>query len=43
MIGSIELGIWYNTGTNSHLTGFSDANWAGDINDWKAPWEVASL
>ncbi|XP_075499100.1 uncharacterized protein LOC142537473 [Primulina tabacum] len=34
--GTIELGLWYTHETNSNLVGFSDADWAGDLDDRKS-------
>ncbi|XP_073271383.1 uncharacterized protein [Primulina huaijiensis] len=34
--GTIELGLWYTRETNSNLVGFSDADWAGDLDDRKS-------
>ncbi|XP_073049031.1 secreted RxLR effector protein 161-like [Primulina eburnea] len=34
--GTINLGLWYTHETNSNLVGFSDADWAGDIDDRKS-------
>ncbi|XP_075473453.1 uncharacterized protein LOC142504481 [Primulina tabacum] len=34
--GTIELGLWYTHETNSNLVGFSDADWAGDVDDRKS-------
>ncbi|XP_075494815.1 secreted RxLR effector protein 161-like [Primulina tabacum] len=34
--GTIDLGLWYTHETNSNLVGFSDADWAGDLDDRKS-------
>ncbi|XP_073288417.1 secreted RxLR effector protein 161-like [Primulina huaijiensis] len=34
--GTIDLGLWYTHDTNSNLVGFSDADWAGDLDDRKS-------
>ncbi|XP_075491081.1 uncharacterized protein LOC142529427 [Primulina tabacum] len=34
--GTVELGLWYTHETNSNLVGFSDADWAGDLDDRKS-------
>lgn len=31
--GTIDIGIWYTRETNLHHAGFSDSDWAGDIDD----------
>ncbi|XP_073283693.1 secreted RxLR effector protein 161-like, partial [Primulina huaijiensis] len=33
---TIDLGLWYTHETNSNLVGFSDADWAGDLDDRKS-------
>ncbi|XP_075474637.1 uncharacterized protein LOC142505507 [Primulina tabacum] len=32
---TLELGLWYTQDTNTNLVGFSDADWAGDLDDRK--------
>ncbi|XP_039119056.1 secreted RxLR effector protein 161-like [Dioscorea cayenensis subsp. rotundata] len=34
--GTAEYGIWYSKDSNSHLAGYSDADWAGNIDDRKS-------
>ena len=34
--GTIHLGLMYEQTTNNELTGYSDADWAGDLNDRKS-------
>jgi hypothetical protein len=34
--GTSDLGIWYTKDTSSTLVGYSDADWAGDIDDRKS-------
>jgi hypothetical protein len=34
--GTCELGIWYSKDTNTNLVGFSDSDWAGDMDDRKS-------
>ncbi|XP_073017486.1 secreted RxLR effector protein 161-like [Primulina eburnea] len=34
--GTIDLGLWYTHETNSNLVGFSDADWARDLDDRKS-------
>ncbi|XP_073035370.1 secreted RxLR effector protein 161-like [Primulina eburnea] len=34
--GTLELGLWYTRDTNTNLVGFSDADWAGDLDDRKS-------
>ncbi|KAK6136269.1 hypothetical protein DH2020_030000 [Rehmannia glutinosa] len=34
--GSADLGIWYTKDTNTNLVGFSDLDWAGDLDDRKS-------
>lgn len=34
--GTTNLGIWYSKDTNSNLVGFSDSDWAGDLDDRKS-------
>ncbi|KAK4342514.1 hypothetical protein RND71_038330 [Anisodus tanguticus] len=34
--GTCELGIWYSKDTNPNLIGFSDSDWAGDVDDRKS-------
>ncbi|KAK6164040.1 hypothetical protein DH2020_000904 [Rehmannia glutinosa] len=34
--GTTELGILYSSDTNTNLAGFSDADWAGDVDDRKS-------
>ena len=31
-----NFGVWYDKDTNDVLAGNSDANWAGNANDWKS-------
>ena len=34
--GTCDLGIWYTKDTNTNLVGFSDSDWAGDVDDRKS-------
>ncbi|XP_075489478.1 uncharacterized protein LOC142528320 [Primulina tabacum] len=34
--GIVDLGLWYIKETNSNLVGFSDADWAGNLDDRKS-------
>lgn len=34
--GTIDHGIWYSKVTNFTLTGFTDSDWAGNIDDRKS-------
>jgi hypothetical protein len=34
--GTSPLGIWYSYDTNTNLVGFSDSDWAGDVDDRKS-------
>ncbi|XP_039122097.1 secreted RxLR effector protein 161-like [Dioscorea cayenensis subsp. rotundata] len=34
--GTAEYGIWYSKESNSHLAGYSDTDWAGNIDDRKS-------
>ncbi|XP_039145050.1 secreted RxLR effector protein 161-like [Dioscorea cayenensis subsp. rotundata] len=34
--GTVEYGIWYSKDYNSHFAGYSDADWAGNIDDRKS-------
>ncbi|KAK6150694.1 hypothetical protein DH2020_015626 [Rehmannia glutinosa] len=34
--GTTNLGIWYTKDTNTNLVGFSDSDWAGDVDDRKS-------
>ena len=34
--GTAQLGLWYTKETNTDLTGFSDSDWAEDIDDRKS-------
>ncbi|KAK6149616.1 hypothetical protein DH2020_017141 [Rehmannia glutinosa] len=34
--GTVDLGILYSFDTNTNLAGFSDADWAGDVDDRKS-------
>ncbi|XP_075515957.1 uncharacterized protein LOC142550785 [Primulina tabacum] len=34
--GTINLGLWYTKETNTNLVGFSDADWAGNLDDRKS-------
>ncbi|KAK4340775.1 hypothetical protein RND71_039276 [Anisodus tanguticus] len=34
--GTSDLGIWYSKDTNPNLIGYSDSDWAGDVNDRKS-------
>ncbi|XP_039127020.1 secreted RxLR effector protein 161-like [Dioscorea cayenensis subsp. rotundata] len=34
--GTTEYGIWYSKDSNSHIVGYSDAYWAGNIDDRKS-------
>ena len=34
--GTIDYGIWFTKDTNSSLVGYSDADWAGNIDDKKS-------
>ncbi|XP_073133838.1 uncharacterized protein [Henckelia pumila] len=34
--GTLDLGLWYTRETNTNLFWFSDADWAGDVNDRKS-------
>ncbi|KAG9447535.1 hypothetical protein H6P81_013663 [Aristolochia fimbriata] len=33
---TVNLGIWFSTNTSNVLAGYSDANWAGDVDDRKS-------
>ena len=33
---TIDFGVWYSKNTNDVLTGYSDANWAGNADDRKS-------
>ncbi|XP_073153170.1 secreted RxLR effector protein 161-like [Henckelia pumila] len=34
--GTLDLRLWYTRKTKTNLVGFSDADWAGDVNDRKS-------
>ncbi|XP_075475834.1 secreted RxLR effector protein 161-like [Primulina tabacum] len=34
--GTVDLGLWYTKETNTNLVGFSDADWAGNLDDRKS-------
>ncbi|KAK6138991.1 hypothetical protein DH2020_027261 [Rehmannia glutinosa] len=34
--GSADLGLWYTKDTNTNLVGFSDSDWASDLEDRKS-------
>ena len=34
--GTLDYGIWYSKDTNISLASFSDANWAGNVDDRKS-------
>ncbi|XP_075515565.1 uncharacterized protein LOC142550212 [Primulina tabacum] len=34
--GTVNLGLWYTKETNTNLMGFSDADWAGNLDDRKS-------
>ncbi|XP_031101945.1 secreted RxLR effector protein 161-like [Ipomoea triloba] len=34
--GTLELGIWYSSESSTQLVGFTDADWAGNIDDRKS-------
>ncbi|XP_073041763.1 uncharacterized protein [Primulina eburnea] len=34
--GTVNLGLWYTKETNTNLVGFSDADWAGNLDDRKS-------
>ncbi|XP_073018180.1 uncharacterized protein [Primulina eburnea] len=34
--GTLEFGLWYTHDTNTNLVGFSDSDWAGDLDDRKS-------
>lgn len=36
MAGTLDLGLRYTRETNTNLVGFSDADWAGDLDDRKS-------
>ena len=36
VLGTASLGLWYTKDTNTDLVGFSDSDWAGDIDDRKS-------
>lgn len=33
--GTLDYGTWYPFDTNSKIVGCSEANWVGDVEDWK--------
>ena len=34
--GSLDFGLWYSCDTNVNLAGFSEADWAGNVDDKKS-------
>ncbi|XP_073064132.1 uncharacterized protein [Primulina eburnea] len=34
--GTVDVGLWYTKETNTNLVGFSDADWAGNLDDRKS-------